>query len=112
MSIEMMEAVVHWATLEVRILAIEQEMMGRGIYSQILQEDLFARDEESGAVATPLEPRGDIWGWVNACPTDSCRNATNHVHVVGEVGGELRLDVVPEWAGDIVGRYPQLFLAD
>lgn len=103
---------IHAATLTVRSVMFNREMLSLGVYRQIMPGELFERTEVDGERRSKLHPDAEVWGWVNACPTSKCASASDHVHFIGVRQGRLRHDVVPLWWSDFgFGEgYEQLFV--
>ena len=79
------EAVVKTATVEVKTLTISGKQVTLAVFRQLLSQ----------SIVSPEKPllRGTPWGRVNYHP-DKCAAASEHLHIVWQLGEELRRDAV------------------
>ena len=91
-KINVVEAKITTATVEIQTLTINGKQMTLAVFRQLQQEDIF--DEEKGRL------KGVPWGIVNYFWGD-CQ--PNHLHVVWQKGNELRRACVYE-----KGRFQKL----
>jgi hypothetical protein len=90
MKIDVHDAEVKTATVEVRTLTISRRQVTLNVFRQLLEEDVI--DIDTGQF------RGVPWGTVNYCPPKECKSNghTTHLHVVWQCGNELRRNRVDE----------------
>jgi hypothetical protein len=97
------EAIVKTASVEVRVLTLSGKQVTLAVFRQLQEEDIF---DCTGALPSL---RGVPWGHVNYCPNgDKCRAPesyirTEHLHVVWQLGEELRRARVDKGARRPVG---------
>jgi hypothetical protein len=80
------EATVSTASITVKTLTLDKRQVTLAVFRQLLREPLI--DPQT------LLLRGVPWGIVNYHP-DRCHDAAEHLHVVFQVGDELRRAWVP-----------------
>jgi hypothetical protein len=103
MNINVRDAIVRTAAVEIRSLSISGKQVTLAVFRQLLTEPALAYDDHGRATA-----KGPIWGMVNYHPDRQCKTAEPHIHVVWQRGDELRRSVVepgrlrrmPERVGD------------
>jgi hypothetical protein len=91
-ALTVQNAEIKTATVEVRTLTISGKQVTLAVFRQLVNEDLI---DGAGQF------RGLPWGTVNYHP-DKCDRAVRHVHVVWQLGTDLRRSRVnrPNWHGE------------
>lgn len=88
MKIDVRDAKVSTAAVEIQTLVISGRQVTLAVFRQLLDEEPF---DESGTL------RGIPWGTVNYHPDPRCKSErSRHLHLVWQFGGELRRAWVPE----------------
>jgi len=80
------EAAVKTASVEIQALTVSDKQMTLAVFRQLKRGDLIDRDT--------IELRGVPWGTVNYHP-GGCEYHGEHLHVVWQLGEELRHSYVP-----------------
>lgn len=103
MNINVRDAIIRTATVEIRSLSISGKQVTLAVFRQLLTEPVLAYDDHGRATT-----KGPIWGMVNYHPDKSCNVDSAHVHVVWQRGDELRRSVVEpgslRWMPERVGN--------
>jgi hypothetical protein len=80
------EATVKTATVEIKTLSVSGKQVTQALFRQLKEEALIDAETQTF--------RGLPWGTVNYCPSRACAEIREHVHVVWQVGIELRRGTV------------------
>ncbi len=76
------EATVKTAAVEIKTLSVAGKQVTLSLFRQLKEEELIDPKTQTF--------RGLPWGTVNYCPSRDCAEGGEHVHVVWQVGIELR----------------------
>ncbi|MGI8519132.1 MAG: hypothetical protein ACR2MC_00740 [Actinomycetota bacterium] len=89
MRINVSEATIKTATVEIKSLSISGKQVTLAVFRQLVEEPVLAYDDAQQATV-----KGPIWGTVNYHPDPSCKRSSDHVHVVWQRGDELRRSAI------------------
>jgi hypothetical protein len=89
---------LHARPTVITVLYADDWPLTRTMYEQLPAGGVFGpHDMERSQVGEAL---GEIWGWVNLCPTPECAvqcRRARHYHVIAQVNGKLRQEAVPAY---------------
>lgn len=91
MTINVHEAQIHTATVEIKTLTVSGRQVTQALFRQLLEEPLYE--------PTAMTAWGTPWGTVNYHPDKCGDQSADHLHVVWQKGAELRRSMIrrPFW---------------
>jgi len=88
MSSHAHNATVRTASVEIKMVTVDNKKMPLNVFRQLLKED--AIDRQTGKL------NGNAWGFVNYFWNDCGGGSSKHLHVIWQKGNELRRDCVTQ----------------